>query len=190
MGPGLGHAAGTRAAVLAITSGRGCAAVLDADALNAFAAEASGSSPCLEAGDHPLVLTPHPGEAARLLGRTTREVQADRLGVAEALARRTGGVVVLKGHRTLVAHPDGRTSVNASGNPGMATAGSGDVLTGMVGAWLARGLPAYDAARLAVFTHGLAGDRAKARLGEESMIAGDLVDALPEVLRCIGAERH
>ncbi len=183
MGPGLGTAPETRTAVFAITSGRSCPAVLDADALNAFADDPGR----LQAGEHPLVLTPHPGEAARLLGSTTGEVQADRLAAARKLARETGAVVVLKGHRTLVAHPDGRTAVNASGNPGMATAGSGDVLTGMVGAWLARGMPAFDAARLAVFTHGLAGDRAAERLGQDALIAGDLIEELPGSLMQLAA---
>ena len=95
---------------------------------------------------------------------------------------------MLKGHRTVVAHPGGRAAVNASGNPGMATAGSGDVLTGMLGAWLARGLAPFDAARLAVFAHGLAGDMAAERLGEDAMIAGDLLDELPGAWTTLGAE--
>jgi len=183
MGPGLGTESGTRSFVRAVTEKRPGAAVLDADGLNAFGAEPPA------AGDRPLVLTPHPGEAARLLGCATSEVQADRLRAAGSLAAGTGAVVVLKGHRTLVAHPDGRVAVNGSGNPGMATGGSGDVLTGMIGALLARGLRDFDAARLAVFAHGLAGDLAAERLGQESMIAGDLLEDLPAVWKRIGAER-
>jgi NAD(P)H-hydrate epimerase len=127
-----------------------------------------------------VVLTPHPGEAARLLGSTAREVQADRLGAARRLARETGTVVLLKGHRSLVAAPDGRVSVNSSGNPGMATAGSGDVLTGIVGALLARGIEAWDAARLAAFAHGAAGDLAAEQGSQEGLIASDIVDRLPD----------
>lgn len=178
IGPGLGTSAETAAAVVAILAGRTRPAVLDADGLNVFA-PVTRKSLRLTAGRVPLILTPHPGEAARLLGSSTAEVQADRPGAAGRLAARTGAIVVLKGHRTVVAGPDGTLCFNASGNPGMATAGSGDVLTGITGALLARGLPARDAARLAVFLHGDAGDRAALRRGHEGMIASDLIDELP-----------
>jgi NAD(P)H-hydrate epimerase len=178
LGPGLGTEAATGRAVAEIVARRTTPAVIDADGLNAFATRGRGKT-ALRAGKHPLVLTPHPGEAARLLGTSIGEVQRDRIGSARALAARTGAVVVLKGHRTLVADPSGAVSVNGSGNPGMATAGTGDVLTGIVGALLARGLPALEAARLAVYVHGDAGDRAAASRGEEGLIAGDLIEALP-----------
>lgn len=130
-------------------------------------------------------MTPHPGEAARLLRTTSREVQGSRLDAVGKIARLTGAVVLLKGHQTLVAEPGGRVAVNSTGNPGMATAGSGDVLTGALGAFLARGLTGWDAACLAVFIHGDAGDRAARDLGQDSMIASDLIDRLPESLTAL-----
>jgi len=153
--------------------------VLDADALNAFA-----SGPKLRAGRKArLVLTPHPGEAARLLRTTSSSIQADRLGSARRLAAATGAVVVLKGRMSVVASPSGRLAVNSTGNPGMATGGTGDALTGILGALLARGMAPFDAARLATYVHGGAGDAAVASRGVEGMIAGDLIDALPLVWR-------
>jgi NAD(P)H-hydrate epimerase len=135
------------------------------------------------------VLTPHPGEAGRLLRVGAAEVQRDRLGSARRIAEATGAIVVLKGRRSIVAHPDGRIAFNASGNPGMATAGSGDALTGVVGALLARGLAPFDAARLGTYVHGAAGDVAAGRIGEEGMIAGDLIAALPDAWRAMSARR-
>jgi NAD(P)H-hydrate epimerase len=110
-------------------------------------------------------------------------VQSDRFGAARRLAEMTGAVVVLKGRRSLVASPDGRVAVNSTGNPGMATGGTGDALTGIAGALLARGLAPFDAARLATYVHGGAGDVAVASSGVEGMIAGDLIDALPHAWR-------
>lgn len=137
-------------------------------------------------GGAPLVLTPHPGEAARLLGTSVTSIQADRLGAARRLAASSGAIVVLKGHRTVVAAPSGQAAINASGNPGMATAGSGDVLTGIAGALLARGLEPREACRIAVFVHGDAGDRAAREKGQEGMIAADLLDRLPDAFAGLG----
>ena len=137
-----------------------------------------------------MILTPHPGEAARLLGTTATGIQADRLGSARRLADGTGAVVVLKGRRSLVVEPHGRSSWNASGNPGIATGGTGDALTGVLGALLARGLPAFDAARLGTYVHGAAGDVAAARVGEDGLIAGDLIEALPEVWGVLAGRRR
>jgi NAD(P)H-hydrate epimerase len=177
LGPGLGTDPGTAKAarLLALSARRG--AVIDADGLNALALDHDSVLGLREAAA-PRILTPHPGEAARLLGMTTREVQADRLSAVRTLAERTGAVVVLKGDKTLVARPNGTVAVNSTGNAGMATAGSGDVLTGIVAAFLARGLDPFDAARLGVFVHGDAGDRAAARVGADAMIASDLLDDL------------
>jgi len=184
LGPGLGVENGTRAAVIAILQKRSVPAVLDADGLNAFGADwRPHASLC--AGHQPLILTPHPGEAARLLGTTVAGVQSDRLQSALGLARETDSIVVLKGRCSVVAHPDGRASFNASGNAGMASGGMGDALTGIVGALLARGLFGFDAARLGTYVHGAAGDLAAARSGEDGLIAGDLIDALPEVWRAL-----
>jgi NAD(P)H-hydrate epimerase len=188
LGPGVGTEVGTRAAVLSLLERRSGPAVLDADGLNAFATDRRPRAR-LRAGRFPLVLTPHPGEAARLLGTTAAAIQSDRLGNARRLAKETAAVVVLKGRRTLVAHPDGRASFNATGNAGMATGGTGDALTGILGALLARRLSEFDAARLGTYVHGAAGDDAAARLGEESLIAGDLIDALSQVWRSLAARR-
>ncbi len=188
LGPGLGIESGTRAAVIALLGRRAVPAVLDADGLNAFGTDWRPRV-ALRAGGQPLVLTPHPGEAARLLGTTVIGVQSDRLVSALRLARETGAVVILKGRRSVVAHPDGRASFNASGNPGMASGGMGDALTGIVGALLSRGLSGFDAARLGTYVHGAAGDLAAERSGEDGMIAGDLIDALPEAWRRLVAVR-
>jgi NAD(P)H-hydrate epimerase len=128
------------------------------------------------------VLTPHPGEAGRLLGIPADEVQSGRPGAARALARLTGSVVVLKGHRTIV--DDGtRRIVNRTGNPGMATGGTGDVLAGVIGALLAQGLAPFEAAVLGARVHGRAGDLAARDLGQVSLMATDLLDALPRAFR-------
>lgn len=188
LGPGLGTERGTRVAVASLLAGRNTPAVLDADGINAFSADRRPRAR-LHAGRHPLVVTPHPGEAARLLGSDTGEIQADRLGSARRIAEATAAVVVLKGSCSVVAHPDGRASFNASGNPGMATAGTGDALAGVVGALLARGVEAFDAARLGTYVHGAAGDLAAERFGEDGMIAGDLIEGLPEVWRSLAKRR-
>jgi NAD(P)H-hydrate epimerase len=159
--------------------------VLDADALNLLAA-----APDLgKARRRDVVLTPHPGEAARLLGETNAgAVQADRVGAVAALANRHDGVVVLKGAGTLVASKGGAAYLVAEGNPGMATAGTGDVLAGMIGAFLARGLGPLRAAQLGAFAHALAGDRAAAEQGQEALIAGDLLAAIPATLVELAAQ--
>ncbi len=186
LGPGLGTEAPTREMVAAVLARRARPAVVDADALNALAACGGEAIHAAGSAGAPWELTPHPGEAARLLGASVGAIQSDRLGAARRLASLSGGVVVLKGHRTVIASPGGFAAVNSSGNPGMATAGSGDVLTGIVGALLARGLDPLDASRIATYVHGDAGDRAAARRGQEGMIAADLLDALPAALVAIG----
>jgi NAD(P)H-hydrate epimerase len=148
--------------------------VLDADALNALIGQFDVSS-----STRPLIITPHPGEFARLIGKTTAEVQADREALAAAFARDHKIVVALKGANTIVTDGE-RVYVNTTGNPGMSKAGTGDVLTGVVGAMLAQGLPAFEAAALATYAHGLAGDIAKDQNGEIGMLAGDMVEALAD----------
>jgi NAD(P)H-hydrate epimerase len=182
LGPGLGADPATRAFVREMI--RECPApiVIDADALNALAGDLAAD---FVRRDRQTVLTPHPGEMARLLGTTAPEVQARRLGSARSVAGSTGAVVVLKGQRTLIADPAGRAAINPTGNPGMATGGTGDVLAGIAGALLARGTDAWTAATSAVFVHGAAGDEAARSLGEESLTASDLVAALPAVLRAL-----
>lgn len=148
--------------------------VVDADGLNAL----TGRLELLER-NHPTVITPHPGEFARLIGKSIAEVQQDRAGLAEHFAKEHGVVVVLKGHGTVIS--DGENTVlNDTGNPGMATGGTGDVLTGITVALIGQGLSAFDAARLAAHLHGDAGDLAAAELGQTCMIASDLLDFLPD----------
>jgi NAD(P)H-hydrate epimerase len=185
IGPGLGQDPGTRALVRGFVRECPVPMVIDADGLNALAA-ASGETGGLGAlrRETPAVLTPHPGEMARLVRAATADVQGDRPGRAAALARETGAVVVLKGERTLVAEPSGRTAIAATGNPGMATGGTGDVLAGVVGSLLARH-GALLAATAAVVVHGRAGDIAARARGEEGMTAGDLVEALPEAIESV-----
>lgn len=150
--------------------------VLDADALNAF----EGVSDQLNGHGRSIVITPHPGEMARLTGLTIAEIQANRLEVARKFARQHELIVVLKGHRTLTAAPDGAVWVNSTGNPGMATGGTGDVLTGIVAGLIAQHpQQVFEATALAVYLHGLAGDLAAEALGEHSLVATDLVRFLP-----------
>ncbi|HUF48206.1 MAG TPA: NAD(P)H-hydrate dehydratase [Vicinamibacterales bacterium] len=175
IGPGLGRAAGTMACVKALCRAAVVPLVVDADALFAFAGGLEGLG---GREGRAVVITPHAGEMARLTGRSIEAVRADRLGVAQAVATGHQLHVVLKGHRTIVASPDGRVAINTTGNPGMATAGSGDVLTGMIAAWIGQGVPVDAAVRLAVCLHGLAGDLAAQSRGQVALIAGDIVEAL------------
>jgi len=180
VGPGLGTSEVSRD-LLAQALGAGLPSVLDADALNLLA----GRPEALAERAGATVLTPHPGEASRLLGLPSAAVVADPETAARRLAERSGAVVVLKGFRSVVAGPDGRVRRVLSGNPGMASGGAGDVLTGMVGALLARGLSARDAAEAAAYLHGLSGDLGRERSGEEALVASDLVDGLPGAFRAV-----
>jgi NAD(P)H-hydrate epimerase len=175
LGPGLGRSASAAAVVHGLVERSSVPLVLDADALIAFAGTADRLA-SREGVD--VVITPHPGEMAALTGQSIDEVQANRLDVARTFASAHRVHVILKGHRTLVASPDETVAINTTGNPGMATAGAGDVLTGMVTAWLAQRHDAEDAARLAVYLHGLAGDLAAVERGEVALVAGDLIDRL------------
>jgi len=153
--------------------------VLDADALNALAGKSSLLTEC----KRPPIITPHPGEMARLeTEATTQSVNDDRLGTATRFARERGVFVILKGACTVIARPDGLAAICPTGNPGMATAGTGDVLTGMVGGLLAQGLAPWDAACAATYFHGLAGDLAAQHLGQAGMIASDLIRHIPHAI--------
>ncbi len=179
IGPGLGRSVAVSAFVRAVAEHATAPLVLDADAINAFADDPGR----LQGRDGlDIVITPHPGEMARLLGVSVREVQADRLESARGFAVTHRVYVVLKGHRTVIASPDGRVFVNLTGNPGMATGGTGDVLTGMIAAWCAQGLETEAACKVAVYLHGLAGDLAEADEGEVAMTAGDLAARLGDAL--------
>jgi NAD(P)H-hydrate epimerase len=179
LGPGLSTHPETVELIHALTSRLEKPSVLDADALNALA----GRVGLLTESKVPLILTPHPGEMARLDGQATAQsVNADRIGIATRFAEARRVFVVLKGARTVIAHPEGWAAVCPTGNPGMATAGTGDVLTGMIAGLLAQGLPAWDAARAGTYLHGLAGDLAATDVGNAGMTAGDLIERIPRAL--------
>lgn len=171
LGPGLGLEASTVEVVRRVCRETSLPMVIDADGLNAFAGEAE----VLAARVAPAILTPHPGELARLMGVGTSEILADRLGWVRRAASTTRCLVVLKGHQSLVAAEDGRTWVNPTGNPGMATGGSGDVLTGILAALVGQGYELPVAAQLGVYLHGLAGDLAIETTGMTALAADDLV---------------
>jgi NAD(P)H-hydrate epimerase len=184
IGPGISRQDETSQFVRTIVNKYAVPMVLDADGLNAFEGRASE----LKGGD--LVITPHPGEMSRLTGLSIAEVQSDRLNTARNFARERGVIVVLKGHRTLIAKPDGEVWVNTTGNAGMATGGTGDILTGMVAGLMAQHKnQIFEAVCAAVYLHGLAGDVARESVGEQSLVATDLVRALPEAMRRARGEK-
>ncbi|MGC4082110.1 MAG: NAD(P)H-hydrate dehydratase [Vicinamibacterales bacterium] len=186
LGPGLGQGAGTRALVQALVDRATVPLVIDADGLNAFA----GQPDRLAGRDgRDVIITPHPGEMARLVGMSTEDVQGNRLEVARTFATTHRVYVVLKGHRTLIATPDGTVFINPTGNPGMATGGTGDVLCGMVAACLAQLLDAEAACKVAVYLHGMAGDLAQADEGEVSMTASDLAVHIGDAILELTARR-
>jgi ADP-dependent NAD(P)H-hydrate dehydratase / NAD(P)H-hydrate epimerase len=156
--------------------------LLDADALNALAALGIEKA---VAARGPIVMTPHPGEMARLLGSTTAAINANRISAARRLSERTGTCVLLKGARSVIAGPGGEVYVNSSGNPGMATPGMGDALSGIVGALLGQGMNPLDALALGVFLHGYAADRVAARRGRIGYLAGDVIEELPAALEAL-----
>lgn len=177
VGPGLGRFAGEEDWLRHIWTSVQAPLVLDADALNIVAE--SGGLAKWPRRTAPVVLTPHPGEMARLCGMTTRDVQRDRIGLARSFAEQHGVILVLKGARTVTALPDGRAFVNPTGNPGMATGGTGDVLAGLLAGLLAQGISPAAAAVAGVYLHGEAGDRAaSSRSSAASLMASDLLDAL------------
>jgi NAD(P)H-hydrate epimerase len=183
LGPGLGRGAAPRELVRRVVPRAAPPLVLDADGLVAFA----GEPEALRARSGPAVLTPHPGEAGALLGEDPREINRDRVAAARRLAERSGAVVVLKGAATVVAEPGGRVRVNATGGPVLATGGTGDVLAGLVGALLAQGVAAFDAASAAVFLHGAAGDRLAASVGGAGALAGELCREIPPAAEALRA---
>lgn len=174
-GPGLGDTAGTAVLTAAFLSQTQVPVVLDADGLNA-AARLERQTPGIlrPAAAQARILTPHPGEMARLAGSTAAEVQAARLPCAQAFARQHGCIVVLKGHDTVIAAPDGTCALCTAGNAGLARGGSGDVLAGMIAALLAQGLSAFDAACCGVWLHAAAADETARRLGQYGMLPQDL----------------
>ena len=186
-GPGLGRGEGVTTFIRELVDKYDGPLVLDADALNAFADE-----PSLLVGreGRDLIITPHPGEMARLVGCSVEDLQADRIGIATEFAKRHKLYVVLKGHRTLVVTPDERVFVNQTGCAGMATGGTGDVLAGMLAGWLGQLLDAEAACCLAVYLHGSAGELADADNGEVSMTAADLVEHIGDAVLELTARRR
>ncbi len=178
IGPGISLHEETQELVRELLPRVTCPMVIDADGLTAL----KGHVDTLKNLSSPAVLTPHPGEMARLIDSTSKEVQQNRLEIAERFSKEYGVVVVLKGFRTIIAAPDGRAAINSSGNPGMASGGMGDVLTGAIGGFLAQRYDPFDAACLGVFFHGMAADRLRESGKEAGMLAGDLLDLIPEVM--------
>ncbi len=175
LGPGLPDDETAYANARAIVASIELPLLIDASALNAFAGRASEINP----QGRPRVITPHPGELARIIGSDTATINADRIRAAREAARACNCVVVLKGFQTLVAEPDGHVFVNPTGNPGMASGGMGDVLSGMIAALLARGTDPLDAACTAVYLHGFAGDLLRDEMGDTGLAAMDLADRIP-----------
>jgi ADP-dependent NAD(P)H-hydrate dehydratase / NAD(P)H-hydrate epimerase len=186
IGPGLGRAESTQKFVRQFVDRATTPLVIDADGLNAFSEDPDRLTG-REGRD--VIITPHPGEMARLLRMSTHEVQSSRLEIARNFAVAHHLYVVLKGHRTLIATPDEKVFINPTGNPGMATGGTGDVLTGMIAAWLAQLLDAEAACKLAVYLHGMAGDLAEADEGEVAMTAADVAGHLGDAVMELTARR-
>jgi NAD(P)H-hydrate epimerase len=187
IGPGIGTTDASAARVREVLAS-GIPAVLDADALNVLAADPEA----IAGAAGPIVVTPHPGEASRLLGITVADIEVDRLAAARALAAKTRAVVVLKGARTIVcdgASRDAHCSINPTGGPALATGGSGDVLAGTIGALLAQGVSAADAARAGVFVHGAAGDQLTGVHGARGVMSSDLPAAIASVIRTLSSQR-
>jgi NAD(P)H-hydrate epimerase len=183
LGPGIGRGPETAALVRELAPEIPQPLVLDADGLHAL----EGAPAILKGRRAVTIVTPHPGEAAYLLGGTAGEIVADRPAAARALAAATGAIVLLKGAGTVIAEPEGRLAVNPTGGPALGTGGTGDVLAGGTGALLGQGVPAYEAAVLAAFVHGAAGDRVAAASGDAGLLAGDVVEALPATLAALRA---
>ncbi len=185
IGPGISRNPETAEFVRTVFGKYDLPTVLDADGLNAF----EGATDKLKGKQAPLVITPHPGEMGRLLGISAAEVQRDRLNIARSFAREHNVIVVLKGHRTLIAQPDGEVWVNTTGNPGMATGGTGDILTGLVAGLIAQDAKdVIQAVTGAVYLHGMAGDVGRETMGEHSLVATDLVKALPVAFQRVREE--
>jgi NAD(P)H-hydrate epimerase len=184
IGPGISTHKSTSELVLSLMSKINVPAVVDADALNILASKPE----IIKSLRQPAVLTPHPGEFARLLNLSTREVAERKLELAPQFAEEYGVYLVLKAYRTLIATPDGRVFINPTGNPGMATAGSGDVLSGMIASMIVQEKNLLEAILAAVYIHGLSGDIGAEKLGEKALTAGDIIRYLPSGLKLLESE--
>ncbi len=186
IGPGLSLNPQTTRLVQKVLRENNLPVVIDADGLTAL----TGKTEILKRSRAPIILTPHPGEMARLLGVSIQEIQQNRMEVARKFAEDNKVILVLKGARSLVASPEGEVFVNPTGNPGMASGGMGDVLTGMIGGFLAQGMPALEATKLGVFLHGLVGDFVAHKKGERGLAATDLIVETPRVLNALAAQKN
>jgi NAD(P)H-hydrate epimerase len=178
LGPGLGTSADITELVQSVTRISEIPIILDADGLNAIAENID----ILNQATCPLILTPHPGEFVRLGGNMA---SGDRLGASREFATKYGCILVLKGHRTIVALPNGTAYINTTGGPAMAKGGTGDVLAGMIASFIAQKFPIVHAVAAAVYLHGLAGDMCAAKYGEYSVAAGDIIDMLPDAMKTV-----
>ncbi len=183
LGPGLSIQEETVRVVLGLLEKSSCPIVLDADGVNGLV----DNLDVLARARAPVILTPHPGEMGRLLGRSAAEIQEDRVAVVESFSEKYGVTLVLKGARSLISSAEGRLAINSSGNPGLASGGTGDVLTGLIAGFLAQGLSPFDAACLGVYCHGKAADRLAMRWGDRGMLATDLLLEIPLVLKTLAA---
>jgi len=179
VGPGVSQNASVKRFIEKIIRTFDIPIVLDADGINCLA----GRPGILKKAKAPVVITPHPGEMSRLIGRDTSYIQKNRTKVAVGCAKKYGVTVVLKGKGTVVASPDGRVYVNKTGNPGMATGGVGDILTGMIAGLIGQKFTPFEAAKCGVYVHGLAGDLAAKKRGEVSLLARDVLDNIPMAVR-------
>ena len=182
LGCGLSVCDDTKALVKSFVENCTAPMVLDADALNCIA----DNPGILKKRKSDIIITPHPGEMGRLCGITAKEVNADRVDVALSFAKKYGVITVLKGSGTIIASPNGQALLNTTGNSGMATGGSGDVLAGMTAGLLAQGKSAFDCAAAAVYLHGLAGDFAAEKLGKISMLPSDIIDYIAQAFKSSG----
>ena len=183
LGPGISRNKETQTLARNLVAKVGRQVVLDADGINAFDAHVDA----LKKAKVPLILTPHPGEFGALIGKEAAAVQDNRKELALTFANQYNTILVLKGHETIVAHPDGRFYVNQTGNPGMAAGGVGDILTGMIASFAGQGIAPFNAAILGVYFHGLAGDLAMKEKGVLSLLATDILRKLPEAFKALDA---
>jgi NAD(P)H-hydrate epimerase len=179
IGPGMGTFKETQSLILKLIKAVNLPIVIDADGLTALATQPR----ILPVTNPSVVLTPHPGEMARLTESTAKEIQGDRIGVSRDFSQSRHVHLVLKGHRTLIATPHGDIFINPTGNPGMASGGTGDVLTGMIGGLICQGFDLPSSLKISVYLHGLAGDWIAREKGERSLVATDILRKIPDVLQ-------
>ena len=179
IGPGIGTFKETQSLILKLMKTLNLPIILDADGLTALATQPK----TLPTTNRSLILTPHPGEMAKLIRSTPKDVQEDRISISRNFAQSHHVHLVLKGHRSLIATPKGEVFINPTGNPGMASGGTGDVLTGMIGGLICQGFDILPSLQMAVYLHGLAGDEMAQELGEKSLIARDIIEKIPALLQ-------